>query len=244
MLDAKYFREELDNTAEALAKRGFDLDVAKLSKLEEQRKEVQVRTEQLQAERNSRSKAIGKAKAAGEDIQPLLDAVSDLGDQLDSAKEELKAIQEELNDIIMGVPNLPAEEVPQGKDESENQEVLTWGEPKSFDFEVKDHVDLGEALAKGMDFEAAAKLTGARFVVMRGGIARLHRALTQFMLDLHTQEHGYLETYVPYMVNQDSLLGTGQLPKFGKDLFHIEGESQDQIPMSLIPTAEVPLTNL
>ncbi|MFV1466510.1 serine--tRNA ligase [Idiomarina sp. HB] len=244
MLDAKYFREELDNTAEALAKRGFDLDVAKLSKLEEQRKEVQVRTEQLQAERNSRSKAIGKAKAAGEDIQPLLDAVSDLGDQLDSAKEELKAIQDELNDIILGVPNLPADEVPQGEDESENQEVLTWGEPKSFDFEVKDHVDLGEALAKGMDFEAAAKLTGARFVVMRGGIARLHRALTQFMLDLHTQEHGYLETYVPYMVNQDSLLGTGQLPKFGKDLFHIEGESQDQIPMSLIPTAEVPLTNL
>ncbi|RUO72938.1 serine--tRNA ligase [Idiomarina ramblicola] len=244
MLDAKYFREELDQTAKKLATRGFDLDVAKLQKLEEQRKEMQVRTEQLQAERNSRSKAIGKAKASGEDIQPLLDAVSDLGEQLDNAKEELKVIQQELNDIIMGVPNLPADDVPEGADEDENQEVLTWGKPKAFDFDVKDHVDLGEALAKGMDFEAAAKLTGARFVVMRGGIARMHRALTQFMLDLHTEEHGYLETYVPYMVNQDSLYGTGQLPKFGKDLFHIEGESQDQIPMSLIPTAEVPLTNL
>lgn len=244
MLDAKYFREELDQTAKKLATRGFDLDVAKLQKLEEQRKEMQVRTEQLQAERNSRSKAIGKAKASGEDIQPLLDAVSDLGEQLDNAKEELKVIQQELNDIIMGVPNLPADEVPEGADEDENQEVLTWGKPKAFSFDVKDHVDLGEALAKGMDFEAAAKLTGARFVVMRGGIARMHRALTQFMLDLHTDEHGYLETYVPYMVNQDSLYGTGQLPKFGKDLFHIEGESQDQIPMSLIPTAEVPLTNL
>lgn len=244
MLDAKYFREELEQTAKKLATRGYDLDVAKLEKLEEQRKKVQVRTEQLQAERNSRSKAIGKAKASGEDIQPLLDAVSDLGEQLDNAKEELKVIQQELNDIIMGVPNLPAEEVPEGADENENQEVLIWGKPKAFDFEVKDHVDLGEALAKGMDFETAAKLTGARFVVMRGGIARLHRALIQFMLDLHTEEHGYLETYVPYMVNRDSLYGTGQLPKFGKDLFHIEGESQDQVPMSLIPTAEVPLTNL
>jgi len=244
MLDAKYFREELEQTAEQLKTRGFELDVDTLQKLEQQRKQIQVRTEQLQAERNSRSKAIGKAKAAGEDIQPLLDAVSDLGDQLDAAKEELKSVQQQLQDIIMGVPNLPAEGVPVGADEEQNQEIASWGEPRQFDFEVKDHVDVGENLAQGLDFETAAKLTGARFVVMRGGIARLHRALTQFMLDLHTDQHGYSETYVPYMVNHDSLYGTGQLPKFGKDLFHIEGESQDQIPMSLIPTAEVPLTNM
>ncbi|MGM0481977.1 MAG: serine--tRNA ligase [Pseudomonadota bacterium] len=244
MLDAKYFREELEQTAEALKNRGFSLDVEQLQQLEHQRKEIQVRTEQLQAERNSRSKAIGKAKAAGEDIQPLLDDVSNLGAQLDTAKEELKQVQQQLQDIIMGVPNLPADGVPVGADEEQNQQVSCWGEPRQFDFEVKDHVDVGENLAKGLDFETAAKLTGARFVVMRGGIARLHRALTQFMLDLHTDQHGYSETYVPYMVNHDSLFGTGQLPKFGKDLFHIEGESQDQVPMSLVPTAEVPLTNM
>ena len=244
MLDAKYFREELEQTAERLKTRGFELDVDSLQKLEQQRKEIQVRTEQLQAERNSRSKAIGKAKAAGEDIQPLLDAVSDLGSQLDAAKEELKVVQQQLQDIIMGVPNLPADGVPVGADEDENEEISRWGEPRSFDFEVKDHVDVAEGLSRGLDFETAAKLTGARFVVIRGGMARLHRALTQFMLDLHTEQHGYSETYVPYMVNHDSLYGTGQLPKFGKDLFHIEGESQDQVPMSLIPTAEVPLTNM
>ncbi|AVJ55828.1 serine--tRNA ligase [Idiomarina sp. OT37-5b] len=244
MLDAKYFREELEQTAERLKTRGFELDVDSLQKLEQQRKEIQVRTEQLQAERNSRSKAIGKAKAAGEDIQPLLDAVSDLGSQLDAAKEELKVVQQQLQDIIMGVPNLPADGVPVGADEDENEEISRWGKPRSFDFEVKDHVDVADGLSRGLDFETAAKLTGARFVVMRGGMARLHRALTQFMLDLHTEQHGYSETYVPYMVNHDSLYGTGQLPKFGKDLFHIEGESQDQVPMSLIPTAEVPLTNM
>lgn len=244
MLDAKFFREELEQTAAKLKTRGYELDVATLQSLEEQRKELQVKTEQLQAERNSRSKAIGKAKAAGEDIQPLLDAVSDLGDKLDQAKEELKGVQEKLQDIIMGVPNLPADEVPEGKDEDENQEISRWGEPRAFDFEPKDHVDIGEQLAKGMDFETAAKITGARFVVMKGAVAKLHRALTQFMLDLHTEEHGYTEAYVPYLVNHDTLYGTGQLPKFGKDLFHIEGESQDQVPMSLIPTAEVPLTNM
>lgn len=244
MLDAKHFREELEQTAEQLKSRGFELDVATLQTLEQQRKEIQIRTEQLQAERNSRSKAIGKAKAAGEDIQPLLDAVSDLGEQLDSAKDELKSVQQQLQDIIMGVPNLPAEGVPVGADEEENQEVSRWGEPRQFDFEPADHVDVADKLGKGLDFETAAKLTGARFVLMRGGMARLHRALTQFMLDLHTEQHGYSETYVPYMVNHDSLYGTGQLPKFGKDLFHIEGESQDQVPMSLIPTAEVPLTNM
>ena len=244
MLDAKYFREELQQTAERLKTRGFELNIDEIQALEEQRKSIQVKTEQLQAERNSRSKAIGKAKQAGEDIQPLLDAVSDLGSQLDAAKEELREVQDKLSALIMGVPNLPAEGVPEGKDESENQEISVWGEPPQFDFEPKDHVELAEALAKGMDFEAAAKLTGARFVVMRGKIARLHRALTQFMLDTHTEAHGYAETYVPYLVNHDSLYGTGQLPKFGKDLFHIQGETEEQIPLSLIPTAEVPLTNL
>ena len=244
MLDAKYFREELQQTAERLKTRGFELNIDEIQALEEQRKSIQVKTEQLQAERNSRSKAIGKAKQAGEDIQPLLDAVSDLGSQLDAAKEELREVQDKLGALIMGVPNLPAEGVPEGKDESENQEISVWGEPPQLDFEPKDHVELAEALAKGMDFEAAAKLTGARFVVMRGKIARLHRALTQFMLDTHTEAHGYAETYVPYLVNHDSLYGTGQLPKFGKDLFHIQGETEEQIPLSLIPTAEVPLTNL
>lgn len=244
MLDAKFFREELQQTAERLKTRGFELNIEAIQALEEQRKSIQVKTEQLQAERNSRSKAIGKAKQAGEDIQPLLDAVSDLGSQLDAAKEELREVQDKLSALIMGVPNLPAEGVPEGKGESENQEISVWGEPPQFDFEPKDHVELAEALAKGMDFEAAAKLTGARFVVMRGKIARLHRALTQFMLDTHTEAHGYAETYVPYLVNHDSLYGTGQLPKFGKDLFHIQGETEEQIPLSLIPTAEVPLTNL
>ncbi|NQZ04014.1 serine--tRNA ligase [Idiomarina sp.] len=244
MLDAKYFREELQQTAERIKTRGFELNIDEIQALEEQRKSIQVKTEQLQAERNSRSKAIGKAKQAGEDIQPLLDAVSDLGSQLDAAKEELREVQDKLGALIMGVPNLPAEGVPEGKDESENQEISVWGEPPQLDFEPKDHVELAEALAKGMDFEAAAKLTGARFVVMRGKIARLHRALTQFMLDTHTEAHGYAETYVPYLVNHDSLYGTGQLPKFGKDLFHIQGETEEQIPLSLIPTAEVPLTNL
>ena len=244
MLDAKFFREELQQTAERLKTRGFELNIEAIQALEEQRKSIQVKTEQLQAERNSRSKAIGKAKQAGEDIQPLLDAVSDLGSQLDAAKEELREVQDKLGALIMGVPNLPAEGVPEGKDESENQEISVWGEPPQLDFEPKDHVELAEALAKGMDFEAAAKLTGARFVVMRGKIARLHRALTQFMLDTHTEAHGYAETYVPYLVNHDSLYGTGQLPKFGKDLFHIQGETEEQIPLSLIPTAEVPLTNL
>ncbi|RUO81252.1 serine--tRNA ligase [Idiomarina tyrosinivorans] len=244
MLDAKYFREELPQTAERLATRGFQLDVATIEKLEQQRKSVQVQTEQLQAERNSRSKAIGKAKAAGEDIQPLLAEVSDLGDQLEAAKQQLKAIQDQLNHIVLGVPNLPADEVPQGQSEDDNQEISRWGEPTAFDFAVKDHVDIAQGLDNGMDFERAAKLTGARFVVMSGGIARLNRALAQYMLDLHTEQHGYQETYVPYLVNHDSLYGTGQLPKFGEDLFHIQGAMEESIPLSLIPTAEVPLTNL
>lgn len=243
MLDAKHFREGIEETAEQLARRGFTLDVAALQALEQQRKTIQVRTESLQNERNTRSKSIGQAKAKGEDIAPLLAEVGSLGEQLDEAKQELQRVQDELQQIIAGVPNLPHPDVPNGKDETENLEVLTFGEPPQFDFEAKDHVDLAEHLNRGLDFEMATKLTGARFVVMRGQIARLNRALAQFMLDLHTEQHGYQETYVPYIVNHESLMGTGQLPKFGKDLFHVEGESQDKIALSLIPTAEVPLTN-
>ncbi|EKE79848.1 serine--tRNA ligase [Idiomarina xiamenensis] len=243
MLDAKYFRTDIAEAAERLQSRGYTLDVASLEALESRRKALQVKTESLQAERNSRSKAIGKAKASGEDIQPLLAAVADLGDQLEQAKEQLKALQVELHDIIAGVPNLPDQQVPQGNDENDNQEISRWGEPQHYAFPVRDHVAVAEGLA-GLDFERAAKLTGARFVVMQGGVARLHRALTQFMLNLHTEQHGYQETYVPYLVNHDTLYGTGQLPKFGADLFHVRGETEQQVPLSLIPTAEVPLTNL
>lgn len=244
MLDAKYFRDELDTTAQRLATRGFKLDVNALAELEAKRKTLQVRTEELQSERNSRSKAIGQAKAKGEDIQPLLDAIGDLGAQLEVAKSELNELQGQLQAVVHGVPNLPDESVPVGSDEDENLEVSRFGEPRAFDFEIKDHVDIGAGLTHGLDFESGIKLTGARFVVMKGGVARLNRALTQFMLDLHTEQHGYSETNVPYIVNHDSLFGTGQLPKFGEDLFHVEGESQDQVALSLIPTAEVPLTNL
>lgn len=245
MLDAKLFRSELAETAERLAvTRNFQLDVAKLEQLEQQRKDLQVRTETLQAERNSRSKAIGKAKAQGEDIKPLLAAVDDLGEQLNQAKADLSDVQNQLHTIISGVPNLPDSAVPLGKDEDENQEISRWGEPKEFDFEPLDHVDVGEKLAKGMDFDRGAKLAGARFVVLQGGIAQLHRALAQFMLNLHVNEHGYTEAYVPYLVNHDTLYGTGQLPKFGEDLFHVQGATEQQVPLSLIPTAEVPLTNL
>ncbi|RUO79327.1 serine--tRNA ligase [Pseudidiomarina taiwanensis] len=245
MLDAKLFRTDLSSLAAQLMQtRGFELDVALLESLEERRKALQVKTESLQAERNSRSKNIGKAKAQGEDIAPLLAAVNDLGDQLEQAKQELKEVQTELHAIISSIPNLPAAEVPLGKDEEDNQEILRWGEPRQFDFEPRDHVDLGEGLAKGMDFDSGAKLAGARFVVLKGQVAKLHRALTQFMLDLHTEQHGYLETYVPYLVNHETLFGTGQLPKFGEDLFHVQGATEQQIPLSLIPTAEVPVTNL
>ncbi|WP_194755693.1 serine--tRNA ligase [Aliidiomarina indica] len=244
MLDAKHFREGIEETAAQLQKRGFQLDVDAVNALEAKRKDVQVRTESLQSERNSRSKSIGQAKARGEDIAPLLAEVGSLGDQLEAAKEELAEIQHGLQSLIAGVPNIPDASVPAGADENENVEVSRFGQPPQFDFDVKDHVDVAEGLNRGLDFEAAAKLTGARFVVMKGGIARLNRAIAQFMLDLHTDQHGYSETYVPYLVNHDSLFGTGQLPKFGKDLFHVEGESQDAVALSLIPTAEVPLTNL
>lgn len=244
MLDPKYLRNELEETAKRLAQRGFELDVAPIKELEETRKSLQVKTEQLQNERNTRSKSIGQAKARGEDIQPLLAEVSQLGSELDAAKEELSALLSKLNDINLSIPNLPDESVPAGKDEDDNVEVLKWGEPKQFDFEVKDHVDVGEGLNKELDFETGVKLSGARFTVMKGKVARMHRALAQFMLDLHTEKHGYTEAYVPYLVNSDSLYGTGQLPKFGEDLFHTKPLSEgNENQLSLIPTAEVPLTN-
>ena len=238
MLDPKLIRSDLGVVAEQLKKRGYELNVSAIEILEKNRKECQIRTEQFQNERNQRSKMIGKAKAAGEDIQPLLDAVAGLGESLDLAKKELEEIQDDMDAILWSVPNLPHESVPVGKDENDNVEIRRWGEPKSFNFEVKDHVDLGSG--KGLDFETATKLTGSRFSVMRGGMAKLHRALTQFMIDLHTNEHGYEEVYVPYIVNRDSLRGTGQLPKFEEDLFCVD----DEAGYYLIPTAEVPVTNL
>ncbi|SDB03164.1 seryl-tRNA synthetase [Pseudidiomarina indica] len=245
MLDAKLFRSELQETAARLQQtRGFILDVAALEALETQRKELQVRTESLQAERNARSKEIGQAKAKGQDIAPLLAEMDDIGDQLEAAKQSLNQIQDELHQIVAGVPNIPDESVPFGADEDENLEVSRWGEPRQFDFEPKDHVDVAAAIHNGMDFESGAKLAGARFVVLQGQVARLHRALAQFMLDLHSTEHGYEEAYVPYLVNHETLFGTGQLPKFGEDLFHVKGATEHQVPLSLIPTAEVPLTNL
>ena len=239
MLDPKLIRTDLSSVAAQLKRRGVDLDVQAIEHLESKRKEYQVHTEQLQSERNVKSKSIGKAKAAGEDIQPLLEEVAGLGESLDRAKAELGEIQDQLDAILLGIPNLPHESVPDGKDESDNVEIRRWGEPRGFDFEPRDHVDIGDGLAT-LDFDAASKLTGSRFVVMRGQMARLHRALIQFMLDLHTTEHGYTEVYVPYIVNSESLKGTGQLPKFEEDLFCVDRDAG----YYLIPTAEVPVTNL
>lgn len=239
MLDPKLLRSDLPLVAERLARRGFTLDTARLEALESRRRELQTETERLQNERNTRSKAIGQAKASGEDIQPLLDEVSDLGERLDAAKARLAEVQAEWDESVAALPNLPHDSVPQGLDEADNVELHRWGTPGTFDFEVRDHVDLGAKFGY-LDFEMAAKLTGSRFAVMRGPIARLHRALAQFMLDKQTREHGYEECYVPYIVNDASLTGTGQLPKFGEDLFKLEGDHD----FYLIPTAEVPLTNI
>jgi seryl-tRNA synthetase len=239
MLDPKLFRTDLDNTAQLLARRGYKLDVATITSLEEKRKQVQVLTQQYQNERNTKSKAIGQAKARGEDTKPLMDEVGSIGVALKQAETELDQLQNDLNAITLGVPNIPHASVPDGKDEHDNQEVRRWGEPRKLDFVPKDHVDLGEGLGL-MDFEVAAKISGARFVVLQGALAQLQRALIQFMLDLHTREHGYIETYVPYLVNADSLRGTGQFPKFEEEQFAVRGEQG----FYLIPTAEVPVTNL
>ncbi|PAV47588.1 serine--tRNA ligase [Pseudomonas sp. HAR-UPW-AIA-41] len=241
MLDSKLVRSQLHEVAERLATRGFQLDVARFEALEAQRKTVQTRTEQLQNERNTRSKAIGQAKARGEDIAPLLAEVDQMGSDLEAGKRELESIQGDLDALLLNIPNLPHESVPVGEDEDGNVEVSRWGAPRSFDFEVKDHVALGEQHG-WLDFETAAKLSGARFALMRGPIARLHRALAQFMINLHTAEHGYEEAYTPYLVQASALQGTGQLPKFEEDLFKIGRE--DQADLYLIPTAEVSLTNI
>jgi seryl-tRNA synthetase len=239
MLDPRLLRTELEETARQLARRGYELDTQRFADLEARRKQLQVESQELQNERNSRSKSIGKAKAAGEDIQPLLDQVAELGDRLKAMQESLNEVQGEITEITMGIPNIPHESVPDGKDEEDNRLERRWGEPRVLDFEPKDHVDLGDAIGM-LDFDAAARLTGSRFAVMAGALARMHRALIQLMLDTHTTEHGYTEAYVPYMVNADSLRGTGQLPKFEEDLFKLCGESE----YYLIPTAEVPVTNL
>jgi seryl-tRNA synthetase len=237
MLDPKLLKHALEDIARQLARRGFTLNVAAFAALEAKRKEVQVHAQKLQAERNARSKAIGKAKAQGENIAPLLTEVADLGDQLKAAEACLGEIQSQMDEILMGIPNLPDVSTPEGKDERDNVEVRRWGELPALGFAPKDHVDLGAPL--GMDFETAAKLSGARFVTLVGPLALLHRALIQFMLNVHTSEHGYIEVYVPYIVNCESLQGTGQLPKFEEDLFAIRDTSY-----YLIPTAEVPVTNM
>ena len=241
MLDPKQIRAQIQDVADRLARRGFTLDVSRIELLEERRKAVQTRTEQLQADRNARSKSIGQAKAKGGDVAPLMADVDRMAAELNAGKVELEGIQAELDSILLTIPNLPDESVPVGGGEEENVEVRRWGTPRQFEFNIKDHVALGE-LSGGLDFEAAAKLSGARFSVLRGPIARLHRALAQFMINLHTANHGYEETYIPYMVQAPAMQGTGQLPKFEEDLFKITREGEADF--YLIPTSEVPLTNL
>lgn len=248
MLDSKYLRSEIDYAAERLATRKFVLDTAKLNALEEQRRELQVKTQNLQAQRNSISKSIGIAKKNGEDVSEIMAQVAKIGEELDIVKIEQDKILEEINNYALTIPNLPDESVPVGEDENDNVEVRRFGTPREFNFEPKDHVTLGEALVQA-DFENARKITGARFCLLRGPIARLHRALSQYMLDLHVEKHGYTECYVPYLVNHDSLYGTGQMPKFAEDLFHtsLDGQATGEETTRkycLIPTAEVPLTNI
>jgi seryl-tRNA synthetase len=239
MLDPKLLRADLDSVAEQLRIKKYDFDTGLFSQLEKQRKSLQVNTQQLQSERNSKSKAIGKAKAQGDDTQPLLDEVADLGDKLKRAESDLDELLVKIEDLLLGMPNLPDASVPAGNTEDDNIEVLLWGEKPDFDFEIKDHVDLGVNL-KMLDFERAAKLSGSRFVSMTGPLVTLQRALIQFMIDQHRLQHGYTEAYAPYLVNEATLTGTGQLPKFKQDLFRIAAENHD---LYLIPTAEVPLTN-
>lgn len=243
MLDQKKLRTDITLVAENLARRGFTLDIERIETLEEQRKVLQEETQNLQNERNVRSKSIGKAKASGQDIQPLLDEVNHLGDALDASKNALADIQEQLKDIYLTLPNSLDDSVPAGLSEDENVEIRRWGEPKDFDFTVKDHVDLGTDIG-GLLFDQAAYLSGARFSVLKGDLAKMQRALTQFMLDYHTEQHGYSEVYVPFMVKSDALFGTGQLPKFAEDLFEVKGHPQEDSTFYLIPTAEVPVTNL
>ncbi len=241
MLDIQLLRRDAAQVAERLGARGFTFDTTRFEALEAERKTIQTRTQDAQARRNALSKQIGMLKGKGEDTTAVMAEVAGLGDELKALETRLGALQGELDGFLLGVPNLPHESVAPGKDETANVEVSRWGTPRSFDFPVRDHVDLGEGLAQ-LDFAAAVKITGSRFVVMKGGLARLHRALIQFMLDVHTREHGYTEVYVPYMVNAESMRGTGQLPKFEEDLFRVPRTDADRL--YLIPTAEVPVTNL
>ena len=238
MLDPALLRRDLQATAARLASRGTELDTARIIRLEDERKEVQGRTQALQHERNTRSKAIGRAKSRGEDIEPLLAEVARLGDALKAAESRLSELQAELEGIALEIPNLTHASVPEGRNEDDNREERRVGEPPRFDFEPKDHVALGAALG-GIDFDLASKLAGSRFVTLHGAFARLHRALIQFMLDVHTREHGYREIYVPYLVSSEVLRGTGQLPKFADDQFRVEDSD-----LYMIPTAEVPVTNV
>ncbi len=238
MLDPKLLRADLASVSENLLRRGYKLDVTQFESLESKRRTLQTQTQDLQNERNSSSKAIGQAKAKGDDIQPLLDNVANIGDKLKSAEKELAELQTELDALVSGIPNVLHESVPTGKDDTQNVEVHRWGTPREFNFNVRDHVDICAASAT-MDFETGAKLAGSRFVVMRSEVARLHRALAQFMLDVHVEDHGYTEINVPLMVNADTLRGTGQLPKFEEDLFKLT----DERGFYMIPTAEVPVTN-
>ena len=241
MLDSKLLRTNLQDVADRLASRGYTLDVALIEALEAKRKEVQTLSEKLQAERNAISKSIGQAKSRGEDIAPLMASVDTMGVGLVNAKVDLDAIQTQLDAILLSLPNLPDASVPVGADEDDNVEIRRWGTPTTFDFAIKDHVALGEQYG-WLDFETAAKLSGARFALLRGPIARLHRALAQFMINLHTGEHGYEEAYTPYLVQAPALQGTGQLPKFEEELFKISREGEADF--YLIPTAEVTLTNI
>ncbi len=238
MLDIQLLRNDLDGVAQRLASRGYTLDTTEFQRLEAERKQLQTRTQELQAKRNASSKQIGMAKAKGEDVSAIMAEVANLGTELKAAESALEALQAPLNALLMTIPNLPHESVPAGKSDADNVEVSRFGTPRVFDFEVKDHVDVGETL-KLLDFATATKISSARFSLMKGGLARLHRALAQFMLDTHTAQHGYTEVYVPYLVNADSMRGTGQFPKFAEDQFGIERDG-----LYLIPTAEVPLTNM
>ena len=238
MLDPQLIRNELNSIAKALDKRGVSIDTNKIQKIEDKRKTIQIKTEKLQADRNLISKEIGDTKAKGEDTENLLEKVTSIKSQLEKNEEELTAIQQELNELIIVIPNIPHESVPDGNSDEDNQLVRDWGKKPSFDFKINDHVDLGESLEQ-IDFDIATQITSSRFVVMKGQIARLHRALIQFMLDIHISEHGYQEVNVPYLVNADSCTNTGQLPKFKEDLFHIKDQD-----FYLIPTAEIPVTNI
>jgi len=239
MLDPQLLRTDPESVAARLADRGFEFDAAAWRQQDARRKELQVRTQELQNQKNQSAKSIGEAKRRGEDIEPLLDQVKHLGEELGQAEAEFARIRDEQQDLLMGIPNLQLDDVPVGRDEDDNVEVLKWGEPTVFEFEPRDHIELGDANGQ-MDAQSAAKLAGSRFTVLKGSLSRLHRALAQFMLDVHTQEHGYTELYLPYLVNAQTMTGTGQLPKFGDDAF----ATTDEQPRYLIPTAEVPMTNM